>query len=64
MTPEDRQSAVEDFHAFQETHSKLEYGPKVDVYAFAITMWEITTHLQPWGAVPRAELFKRVYDGV
>ena len=45
---ESRAAALKSFHAFQEKRKQVQYSRMVDVYAFAITMYEITCHTPPW----------------
>ena len=45
---ESRAAALKSFHAFQEKRKQVQYSRMVDVYAFAITMYEITCHRPPW----------------
>ena len=45
---ESRAAALRSFYAFQEERKQVQYSRMVDVYAFAITMYEITSHKPPW----------------
>ena len=45
---ESRATALKSFHAFQEKRKQVQYSRMVDIYAFAITMYEITCHRPPW----------------
>ena len=40
--------ALASFRKWKKDHAQVEYGQKVDVYAFAITMFEILSHQPPW----------------
>ena len=44
----ERRRALESFHRYQDDHKRVEYSQKVDVYAYAITMYEVTAHQPPW----------------
>ena len=63
VSAEERARALEDFRAFQASHTEAEVSKKVDVYAFGITLWEILAHLPPWDKTRSSEFYRLVADG-
>jgi len=43
-----RQAALQSFYAFQKKCHQVQYSRMVDVYAYAITMFELASHEPPW----------------
>jgi len=53
--------ARKSYWQFQADHARVEYTQQVDVYAFAITMFEICSHSPPWdGVAAQYEVFAMV----
>ena len=63
VTPTERRNAFESFRRFQDRNKKVEYDQKVDVYAFAVTLWEMHTHQPPWAQLMQGEVFPQVVKG-
>lgn len=48
---------------YRKEHDQVEYGMKVDVYAFGITMYEMLVHAQPWHGSNSDDIFRKVNAG-
>ena len=53
--PAERRQALESFHRYQDDNKRVEYSQKVDVYAYAITVYEVTAHRPPWDSTEEDE---------
>jgi serine/threonine protein kinase len=62
--PRGRSAALESYRAFRDGSKNTEYSQMVDVYAFAVVMYEMTSHRPPWDAgVGESEIRENVCRG-
>ena len=62
--PRGRAAALESYRAFRDGSKNTEYSQMVDVYAFAVVMYEMTSHQPPWDTgVGENEIREKVCHG-
>jgi serine/threonine protein kinase len=62
--PRGRSAALESYRAFRDANKSTEYSQMVDVYAFAVMMFEMTCHQPPWDTgIGEKEIRENVSNG-
>ena len=63
---ESRNAALRSFYAFQEKNQQVQYSRMVDVYAYAITMFEMASHEPPWAEATEGHdaMYQMVVAGI